>query len=243
MSDNNNINEHQLNAFVDHELDATEREQVFSESESKPEIDKTLCEYRKLKDLVKHAYETVPAPQGMIDAKNQPHQMSHRRFYSAASLLIATGFLVGALVSHSYWPGQVTKQGAESSLSNDSIQSVQAINKVILHLESNDLSLMDAALTRAEYLLSNSPVDKPLMVEVVTNDQGLDLLRSDLSPFAQRISNLSDQNVVFIACARKIENLRNGGVDVNLLPQAEYHFTAFDRVVEKLQHGWSYEKI
>lgn len=41
---------------------------------------------------------------------------------------------------------------------------------------------MDAALTRAEYLLSNSPVDKPLMVEVVTNDQGLDLLRSDLSP-------------------------------------------------------------
>lgn len=47
---------------------------------------------------------------------------------------------------------------------------------------------------------------------------------------------------MFIACARKIENLRNDGVDVNLLPQAEYHFTAFDRVVEKLQHGWSYER-
>ena len=65
MSDNKQFNEHQLNSFIDHELDAEEREQIFAEAEQTPEIDKEICEHRKLKELVRHAYDSVPAPQKM----------------------------------------------------------------------------------------------------------------------------------------------------------------------------------
>lgn len=243
MSDNKQFNEHQLNSFIDHELDAEEREQIFAEAEQTPEIDKEICEHRKLKELVRHAYDSVPAPQKMITASPKPHQMSHRRFYTAASVLFAVSFLVGSLLTHNFWPTNTVNVKVNDPQSFEFAEYTQDINKIILHLESNDPALMEAALNRAEYLVANSSGDNPVLVELVTNDKGLDLLRSDLSPFAQRISDLSNQDVVFIACARKIDNLRKSGTEVNLVPEAEARYTALDRVVNRLQQGWSYEKI
>ena len=80
-------------------------------------------------------------------------------------------------------------------------------------------------------------------VEIVANEGGLDLLRSDRTPFADRIRELAEQDVLFFACSRAIERLQEQGVEVRLVPEANTHYSALDRVVHRMQQGWTYEKI
>jgi intracellular sulfur oxidation DsrE/DsrF family protein len=80
-------------------------------------------------------------------------------------------------------------------------------------------------------------------VEIVANERGLDLLRSDVTPFAEEIRALQKNNVVFYACARSIQRLEESGVKVILVPDIRQDYTALDRVVMRMQDGWKYEKI
>ena len=242
MNNYKDITEQQINAFVDNELDNEERELIFNESGASNNIDQQLCEYRKLKELVRHAYSDVPQPYSSQFDKQRKRNPTGTKYSTAAALMLMSG-LMGAVLSYNYAPVNAKFVGLSQTNGIISASQLQDINRIILHLESNELDLMDAALSRAEALIASSPADKPVLIEVVTNDKGLDLLRSDVSPFANRISNLSRQNVAFIACARKIENLRQEGIDVNLVPEANTHFTALDRLVDRMQNGWSYEKI
>lgn len=242
MNNDKDITEQQINAFVDNELDNEERELIFNESSASNNIDQQLCEYRKLKELVRHAYSDVPQPYSSQFDKNRKPKLAVKKYFTAAALMLMSG-LMGAVLSYNYAPLNTKFVEAPQSSSINSLGQLNALNRVILHLESNDVDLMDAALSRAEALIASSPADNPVLIEVVTNDKGLDLLRSDVSPFADRISNLSKQNVAFIACAKRIENLHQEGINVNLVPEANTHFTALDRLVDRMQNGWSYEKI
>ena len=242
MNNDKNISEHQLNAFVDNELDAQEREMIFSEANSSSEIEQELCEYRKIKELVRHAYSEVPEPYSSPEHKSTTKRAGYKRFLTAAMLMVV-GSLVGAVLNQGF---NSQKINASQIVQSDLLAPnayVQDINRIVLHLDSNDIELMDAALTRAEKLVNSSANENPVLVEVIANDKGLDLLRSDISPFADRISELSKQNVAFMACARGIQNLRNDNIEVNLLPGTNFHYTALDRVVDRLKGGWSYEKI
>ena len=62
MKKEDHISEEQLNAFVDGELDSEEISCLFDEAEQSAELDQRLCQQRKLKELVKHAYQDVPEP-------------------------------------------------------------------------------------------------------------------------------------------------------------------------------------
>ena len=80
-------------------------------------------------------------------------------------------------------------------------------------------------------------------VEVVANQKGLNLLRSDVTPFSDEILLLQENNVVFYACSRTIELLEKDGVDVHLVPDTNQSYTALDRVVLRMQDDWDYIKI
>ena len=62
MKKDENISEEQLNAFIDGELESEEINSVFDEAEQSDDLDGRLCQQRKLKELVKHAYRDVPEP-------------------------------------------------------------------------------------------------------------------------------------------------------------------------------------
>lgn len=242
MNNDKDITEQQINAFVDNELDTEERELIFNDSDAANNIDQQLCEYRKLKELVRHAYSDVPQPYSSQFDYQGKQKPAGTKYSTAAVLMLMSG-LIGAVLSYNFAPLNTKFVEAPQSSNINTVDQLNAVNRVILHLESNNIDLMDAALSRAEELIASSPANNPVLVEVVTNDKGLDLLRSDVSPFAERISNLSRQNVAFIACAKRIENLHQEGIDVTLVPEANSHFTALDRLVDRMQNGWSYEKI
>jgi intracellular sulfur oxidation DsrE/DsrF family protein len=102
---------------------------------------------------------------------------------------------------------------------------------------------MQKALSRAEELMNGPGASANRRVEIVANEGGLDLLRSDVTPFADQIRVLAEQDVLFFACSRAIERLEERGVKVRLVPEADTRYSALDRVVLRMQQGWTYEKI
>jgi len=237
MKKEDHISEEQLNAFVDGELDSEEISCLFDEAEQSAELDQRLCQQRKLKEMVKLAYQDVPEPKRRLSGQQIPRSMLG--LAAAASMLLVLGVTTGLLISGYFYqnplPGEPT--------ANTPPQAVAAMENFILHVVSGEPEKMKLALQKASELLSNSAPGKPRRVEVVANEQGLDLLRSDVTPFANEISALANEQVIFYACSKAIERLEEKGVEVQLVPEAVPGYTALDRVVTRMKDGWQYVKI
>lgn len=219
--------EEQLNAFVDGELDPEEKSGLYNDAARSPELDQRLCQHRKLKELMQHAYDDVPPP--------RPGKTAFRRSgFSgralAATLLLGVGLAAG-IVGHQLIDAR-----------QDAAVSEAQLDKYLLHVTSGEPEEMLAALEYASGLLE-SRGNTPRQVEIIANEQGIDLLRSDVTPFAAEISALQASDVVFYACSKTIQRLEERGVAVRLVPHANPNYTALDRVVTRMQEGWNYEKI
>ena len=234
MKKDEHFSEEQLNAFVDGELDPEEKSRLYNESAHSPELDQRLCQLRKLKELVGHAYDDVPPA-------NRPGGPPLRRsgpFGRAlvAGVLLAIGATAGYL-------GHGPNSTETASKPSATAQIQEQADNYLLHIVSGDPEQMQSALAHARYLLESADDGGLRRVEIVANERGLDLLRSDVTPFAEEIRTLQENNVVFYACARSIQRLEETGVKVILVPDIRQDYTALDRVVMRMQDGWKYEKI
>ena len=228
MNRDEQFSEEQINAFVDDELDPEEKSRIYTEASHDADLDQRLCKQRKVKELVKFAYQDVP------DSKRKgPASLGRRGFWGralAASLLLAVGLMLGF----------VGRQAIEANI--DPAVVATEPDRYLLHVASGNAEDMAAALERAEMLLASSD-DGRSQVEIVANEAGIDLLRSDVTQFATEISALQAHDVVFYACSKTIERLERDGVEVRLVPHTIAEYTALDRVVIRMQEGWQYEKI
>jgi len=225
------ISDEQLNAFMDGELESEEENRIFTLSEECSELDSRLCQQRKLKEMVQHAYRDVPPPRGR-SGRGGPRG-GWFNLAAAAVLALTVGLAGGWLASR--------------ALDETKVAAVAAVpasqDTWLLHVASSDPARMQLALNRAEELMSSPGAAGHSRVEIVANEGGLDLLRSDRTPFANRIRELAAQDVLFFACSKAIERLEEQGVSVQLVPEANTNYSALDRVVHRMQQGWSYEKI
>lgn len=237
MNKDEHISEEQLNAFVDGELDSEEISCVLNEAEQSAELDQRLCQKRKLKELVKHAYQDVPEPRRLLSAQRIPRSIFGLSV--AASMLLMLGLTTGLLVSGYFGQGPLPGESPAST----NPQAVAAIENYILHVVSGEPEKMRLTLQKARELLSSAEPGHPRRVEVVANEKGLNLLRSDVTPFSEEISALANEQVIFYACSKAIERLEEKGVTVHLVPEAVPGYTALDRVVSRMQDGWQYIKI
>ena len=126
------------------------------------------------------------------------------------------------------------------------LTSVADSSKIILHVDSGTPGKFKSVLDQADALLTKAERQgKPIQLEVVANNRGLDLLRSDLTPFAARIEQMSERhrNLNFIACGQSVTRFKHEGEQVVLIPQARITSTAMDQIIGRLQQGWTYIKI
>lgn len=237
MKKDHHVSEEQLNAFVDGELEPEETNIVFNEAEQSAELDQRLCQQRKLKELVKHAYREVPEPRQPSSMRRLPKSMFGLAL--VASVLLVVGAISGLFV-HGYFEHNLISGGFTAAVNPT---QAAANENFILHVSSGDPEKMKDALKKAQTLLSSSGPGASHKVEVVANEQGLDLLRSDVTRFRNEISYLASERVVFYACSKTIQRLQEKGVEVKLVPEAIQGFTALDRVVLRMHEGWQYIKI
>jgi intracellular sulfur oxidation DsrE/DsrF family protein len=223
----------QLNAYLDDELAFEERNRVFVEMGQDEELNREAQELRQLRAMLQHAYRTPPPPpqsgrkEGGRSALNA----------LAAGLLLAVGAIGG-------WYGNGELNSVHPSQGAQHVMAAQ--ENLLLHLSSDEPARMAATLDYAEQQLAeNRRQGKAFRLEVVANDGGIELLRRDTSPYARRIAKLLAEydNVSFLACANALRNMRERGIEVELLPGTRSDHTAIDTIIERLEGGWRYLKV
>lgn len=230
------VSEWELNAFVDNQLDAESRRRVRRAIRQDPSLTQEICDIDQMKDWVKQAYATPPQP---------PSRMSRRqsgmgRTALAAGMLLGVGLLAG-------WAGNAVLQADASSQSPTVAGIEQQTQRVILHVGSAELSTMGEALDTANSLLTNARArgQENFQLQVLANAEGVDLLRTQTTPFAQRINAMMQEhsNLEFSVCGKSLTRLKRRGENVAVLPNVQVVDTAIGDVVDRLQRGWSYVQI
>lgn len=231
MDSSTEVSREMQNAFVDGQLDATEWTAMLERIAADAALRLDICELRATKDMVRGAYADVKPRVRCAAAA-----FGWRSWGLAAMLLasVAAGWLGHALLETNRVPG-----GASGAAS---LRDIDA-NRILVHVSSGQRESMQTALDEVEDLLRGArATGRTVEVEIVANSTGLDLLRTDASPFLVRIGLLRREypNLTFVACNQTIERLRDRGVTVELLPGVNVAPSALDQVVKRLQGGWVY---
>lgn len=248
MTDNNNdISNELLNAYLDNELDSDERAEILAALENDAALSGRLCELRNIKELTQFAYSTHDSrPVTGVRWKFAGHYIG---LAVAATLFLAIGSLVGWFAHDNVGlnpvaPGEQKQMASTGNLSNLTANAEK--KKVILHIDTAEPDKLIAALDSAEDLLASSEKKgNPLLLEIIANSKGLDLLRVDTTPSAERIAELSQKydNLSILACNRAIQRLEELGVRVKLIPEAIVAPSALDQIIHRLKEGWVYIKV
>ena len=231
------ISDEELNAFLDEQLDANERDRVLAAINVDSDVSQRMNELRLLRDMVQHAYEKPSCRENMNEYRAVAGK-SYTRWAMAACVVLCFGVVLG-------WFGH---QGisTERQLANVSDANTQVeMTNVILHLTSANPDRINATLDRAEQMLAGYKAEgKDFQLEIVANDGGLTLMREGASSFQPRIKALTEKydNVTFLACAKAIQHLQEKGVDVELLPEVEIAPSALKQIIQRMQQDWHYIK-
>ena len=259
MSQGKRFSDEFLNAFVDNQLAPEEKSRAFVEISQDQDLNRQVCELRKMHDLVQHAYQVPPAPPA---AKSSGRGRAHisLRFGIAASVLLVLGIAVGReirLPTPDLQPlaAKSTTDDAEVVGTYHAVPAAAArVNvreakqaRVLIHVAHDDTAGLRQALDDIEGLLTYyRDAHQNARVEVVLNGKGLGLVRVDTSKFAKRISHLQKEykNLTFAACQNTIDRLkREEGVVVRLLPGVTIIDSGMAEIMRRQNQGWTYLQV
>lgn len=247
MKHNEHVSDELINSFVDGQLSADENNRILEAINADPELGAQICDVQRLKALVSHSYERPP---------KTSHQHAHGvskllkyRSALAAGLVLSVGTLSGWF-AHNWWDPADIQSGKQAVYYVQPSQIAAkwtGQQKVVLHIGSSDPMKLKAGLDHAEYMLNSyRQAGRPIQMELVVSGNGLDLLRADISPFAERIKTMKQtySTLDFIACRQTLDRYREKGMAVKLLPEAKLQSSsALDEVMLRLQQGWTYVSI
>jgi len=228
---NNTISDEILGAYVDNELDPTERAALLERITADSGLRARACELWQLKQMMRGAY---PLSQRNTGAANRGFGSPRWSHALAASLLLMFGAISGWFVN-----GRVETERQLTS----QIDAIRAQGgRVVLHLFSDEPERMEASLRMAEQLASaRDEAGRPFRVEFIANGPGLHILRTGGSPYAARIEQLRHfDNLRLVACRQAIARLQERGLEVNLLPGVEEAVSAESELAARLTQGWRY---
>jgi intracellular sulfur oxidation DsrE/DsrF family protein len=233
MNDRNDSDSQRLNAFVDRELDDAEQEAMLSAIERDPRKRIELSDLYHLKEMVRTAYS---------DDKGYTTGRSLDRLGISGSIA-ASILLLAAVFAGGYQAGNWSGYSAEDVFHLS--QSQAESGRVMLYVSTDDDAKFRQTLDQAEVYLDNYR-DQGINVLVVTSAEGINLLRKSMTPYQQRIDAMKasyGESLDFVACNNTILNLRNRGIDVDLVNSAEVAPSAVQYVVDRLKEGWTYIAI
>ncbi len=250
----NDISDETLNAFIDGELDAAGKSEVFEALGNDRELSQQACELRRLGELLRHAYDKPPNIEQY--RKPSPQGMSRWTQGLAASVLLGLGGMLGWAVHQPeekapaiptlhamYWDDHNAFQNTDIS----KITAQQGAKRIIVHLNTSSPSKFEKALTTAEQLLE-AYGDDGAEIEVVANASAIRLLRAGYSPYAQRVHELQQRyiNLTFLACQDAIDHIREiegTNSQVTLLPDVDVTPSALEHILNRLSEGWVYLNV
>jgi len=232
-----------LNAWIDNELDHEETALLVDALRYDPELSKRINELKNVREMVRFAYRDVTPP---VDT-NAPEKNHSRKTFRmlAASILLVTGTVLG-------WALHVATQSSANIL--DIAEAVQLKGapaneeiKMVLHVTTGNKNKLNTLLDETARLLQRYQQEsKKVRLDILTNGQGLQLIKAKHSPFAARIQKLQQQynNLTFKACSKAISRLqKKTGKTFDALPNTVVVPSALGDIMKRQGEGWSYIKI
>ncbi len=242
----NTFTDEKLNLFIDEQLDTAERDAIHQAILDDMELRERVCQLKAVRELVGYAYENVPEP-AQKDKPSKNYTM-HVLKGLAASLLIAIGLVTGWMVNDNV---RSTNHIASAS---DVFQyfkykapADRYERKIIIHVTTGDVAAINAALNEAEQLLASyQDSGTPMKLDIITNKEGINMLRVGVSPYIDRIEHIieANDNVSFYACQRSIQKaFKKEGKNIVMLPHTVTTKTAQELISDRLDKGWVYIKV
>ena len=239
-----NISEEKLNLFIDEQLDSEEMDAIHKAVLEDASLRERVCQLKAVRELVGYAYSEVPASRYAQQQTRSKPSVYYRAI--AASVLVFVGVLLGWSTYH-YTPNAVKAISAENAFQYvaNHVAVDHQQRKIVLHIDSGDIKVVNAALDEADQLLATyRKANTPMKLDVVANKDGINMLRDDISPYLDRIQKLiEDENVSFYACARALEKAQQKeGGDIRIIKGVSTDKTVKELIPDRLKDGWVYIK-
>ena len=239
-----NISEDKLNLFVDKQLDTDEMNEIHEALLDDKDLRERVCQLKAVRELVGYAYSDVPG--SAYDAHEQSRSSSMFAKAIAASVTLVVGVLLG-WSTYEYSPNAIQAISAENAFQYvaNHVDVDHGKRKIVLHIDSSDLQVVNAALNEADQLLATyRQANTPIELDIITNKKGINILRPGMSPYIARIQELvANDGVAIYACDRSIAKaLKREGVDIVLMPGVAKDKSARELIPERLKQGWVYIK-
>jgi len=219
MTRDREVSDEHLSAYIDEQLAAEDRDETCRRIAQDAALSKRVCELHKLRDLVRLAYDEIPLPR---DRRVPVATRLDRSIYMASGLAAAVALLGGVLLGWLLHHAPDTQRGATALSQSEPTVAVTSPSqaattptgkartalahgqvKVLFHLNSGDPVRIKEALDEMENLLRHYHKEKEsARIELVANGAGLRLLRTDASPYPERIERMRHDydNLALIAC-------------------------------------------
>ncbi len=209
------------------------------------ELREQVCQLKAVRELVGYAYSEVPPSRHENPYKK--HSGSFLGRAVAASVTLVVGVVLG-WSTYEYSPNATQAISAENTFQYvaNHVKAEHGKRKIILHIDSSDLQVVNAALNEADQLLTTyRKANTPIELDIITNKTGINILRPGMSPYISRIKELIDSNdeVAIYACNRSIAKaLKKEGVEIVLMPGVTKDKSARELIPQRLEKGWVYIK-
>lgn len=240
----NDITEDKLNLFIDKQLDSDEMNDIHEALLDDKDLRERVCQLKAVRELIGYAYSEVPGSQD--DIRQQRASSSIFAKAIAASVTLVVGVLLG-WTTYEYSPNAIQAISAENTFQYvaNHVNVEHGKRKIMLHIDSSDVQVVNAALNEADQLLATyRKSNTPMELDIITNKKGINILRPGMSPYITRIQELLDNDDVAIyACNRSIAKaLKKEGVEIVLMPGVAKEQSARELIPERLKKGWVYIK-
>ena len=232
-----------LNAYLDNQLDASERAQLLEALRQDGDLSARVCKLQKVKEMVQLAYHN-------FDAEHSIQQPPHRKPVwpaIAASFLLAMGLLTGWFANSQFGHQPRLLELAKAVQTSNTAATAQDEWRLVLHVDSADPNRFNVMLDETEQLLKTSAQQKQkVRVEILTNGGGLMLVEQGNAAYTKRLQALSKQydNLGLLVCQRALNKFKSEkGVQLDLVPEARIVESAMNEVIKRQQEGWAYIRI
>lgn len=237
MRESNKIDGLMLDAFVDDQLDAINREAIIKAMDEDKDLRDQVYNLRKIKDLIKLSFGDANPPETSPGNFVHPlHSQCMTRIaavFAALVIGLSAGFAgYNYCLRFGYAPAQ-----SLAALSQ------QQGERIILHISESDPMQFETTLAYTEKFLKEHRNNGKARIEVVANAGGIDLLRADY-PLSDKVESMMDEydNITFIACTNAINRLRRQGIDPTMIKYVDTEKAGLAHIIERLRTGWTYVK-
>lgn len=249
MNTSDKYSDEYINAYIDGELNDDECACILFDEQENVQLAKRVNEVRNLKEKVKLAFPYVS------DKPLTNNSSGYAAFFNRHRALVAGLFIlsIASTIMMPYIIGDdkglvEAKQLIANTqpLSANMISSAIGTNKhVVIHVSKYQQNQFGEIINTIESLLKQKSTDGSFSLELVANGQGLKVLDTTSSIFAERLSALAQRFDSFevIACAKSLAKLVSEGDPVQLMTAIIITPSAAQRVAKRTEQGWLYLKV